>query len=172
MSTSQQVRLHYLAIFKNPINFLLIVSQALTFRVSVPARRGSTPIRNSATIIEGILCALDALWKIGVNFSPAHQAVRIYRLLYYLCVLWELCGKNKNDKTKPILKSLTHYKERTNPKIAQKKQTQLSQIVENFRVAHLPRAARRCGFVAGSFQSSIENRESSMTGTNPIVENF
>jgi hypothetical protein len=40
--------------------------------------------------------------------------------------------KFKNDKTNPIQKSITHYKERTNPKIAKQKRTQtnpLSQFV-------------------------------------------
>jgi hypothetical protein len=37
--------------------------------------------------------------------------------------------KFKNDKTNPISKSLTHYKEMTNPKIAKQKRTQTNPIL-------------------------------------------
>jgi hypothetical protein len=41
-------------------------------------------------------------------------------------------AKFKNDKTNPIQKLLTHYKERTNPKIEKQKRTQTNPIVDNF----------------------------------------
>ena len=77
-------------------------------------------------------------------------------------------GKNKNDKTNPIQNSLTYYTERTNPKIAQKKQTQSNPFVDNFRCpAGVILSVAKNPFF--NRQSKIDNRQFCVSGTGPPV---
>jgi hypothetical protein len=72
-------------------------------------------------------------------------------------------AKNKNDKTNPIQKSITHYTEMINLKIAKSKQTQTNPFVDNFL----------CGYVglrlSLDFLAASPCLEAQKNETNPIL---
>jgi hypothetical protein len=69
-------------------------------------------------------------YKCSPPQNPIYSALPVTRVLSTSVFSVNSAAKFKNDKTNPIQNSLTYYTERTNPKIAQKKQTQTNPLTQ------------------------------------------